>query len=208
MSLTKEEILDGLYNAGLITLGAVGVSMASQEILKDDLGVTRSSQRTLRLVAAVGGGSLLVKFLQKKEYVSAEPFKATQIKKMASVVPSGLFNAVAFAGAGYVFHKLDKKGYEDEMKRHKEKWYEKTVEIKNKVSLLRQRLNDANKDLDDTNEALHNLRMAMDENVGPEPTLNDYYEPSNDMKMYTNVVVGVAGIGSGSFSKQNVIVIS
>ena len=49
----------------------------------------------------------------------------------------GLFNAIAFAGAGYVFHKLDKSGYEKEMKRHdeameklsaeKEKWYEKTV---------------------------------------------------------------------------------
>ena len=62
---------------------------------------------------------------------------------MASVVAGGLFNAVAFAGAGYVFHKLDKKGYEDEMKRHnlameqlttaKEKWYEKTVEKKNKT---------------------------------------------------------------------------
>ena len=54
---------------------------------------------------------------------------------MASVVGGGLFNAVAFAGAGYVFHKLDKKGNEDEMKRHnlaveqlqaaREKWYEK-----------------------------------------------------------------------------------
>ena len=77
MSLTKEEILNGLYNAGLITLKAVGVSMASQKILKDDLGVTRSSQRILRLAAAVGGGSLLVKFLQKKEYVPAESFKAS-----------------------------------------------------------------------------------------------------------------------------------
>ena len=85
---------------------------------------------------------------------------------MASVVAGGLFNAVAFAGAGYVFHKLDKKGYEDEMKRHnlameqltaaKEKWYEKTVEKKNKVALLHQQLVDANKDLDATNEALHN----------------------------------------------------
>ena len=71
------------------------------------------------------------------------------------------------------FHKLDKKGYEDEMKRHnlameqltaaKEKWYEKTVEKKNKIALLQQKLLDANKDLDDTNEALHNLRTVMDE---------------------------------------------
>ena len=62
---------------------------------------------------------------------------------MASVVAGGLFNATAFAGAGYVFHKLDKNGYEKEMKRHeameklskkKEKWYEKTVEKKNKIA--------------------------------------------------------------------------
>ena len=131
---------------------------------------------------------------------------------MASVIARGLFNAVAFAGAGFALHKLDKKGYEDEMKRHnlaveqlqaaKEKWYEKTVDKKNKIELLRQRLNDANKDLDDTNEALHNLRTAMDENVGPEPTLNDYYEPSDDMKMYTNVIVGVTGSVAGVLASK------
>ena len=131
---------------------------------------------------------------------------------MASVVAGGLFNAVAFAGASYVFHKLDKKSYEDEIKRHnlameqltaaKEKWYEKTVEKKNKIALLRQKLLDANKDLDDTNEALHNLRTAMDENVGPEPTLNDYYEPSDDMKMYTSIVVGVTGSVAGVLASK------
>ena len=131
---------------------------------------------------------------------------------MASVVAGGLFNAVAFAGAGYVFYKLDKKGYEDEMKRHnlameqltaaKEKWYEKTVDKKNKIALLRQRLNDGKKDLDDTNEALHNLRTAMDENVGPEPTLDDYYEPSDEMKMYTNVVVGVTRSVAGVLASK------
>ena len=77
MSLTKEEVLNGLYNSGLITLGAVGVSMASQKILKDDLGVTRSAQRVLRLAVAVGGGSVLVKFLQKKKYVPAEQFQSS-----------------------------------------------------------------------------------------------------------------------------------
>ena len=34
---------------------------------------------------------------------------------MASVVAGGLFNAIAFAGAGYVFHNLDKSGYEAEV---------------------------------------------------------------------------------------------
>ena len=89
---------------------------------------------------------------------------------MASVVAGGLFNTIAFAEAGYVFHKLDKSGYEAEMERHnrameklnedKEKWYERKVEEKNKVALLRQRLLDPNKDLDDVNEALHNLRTG------------------------------------------------
>ena len=125
---------------------------------------------------------------------------------MASVVAGGLFNAVAFAGAGYVFNKLDKKGYKDEMQRHnlaveqlqaaKEKWYEKTVEKKNKIALL-QKLLDANKDLDETNKALHNLRTALDKDIGSEPTLNDYYKPSDEMKMYTNVVTGVVGSVAG-----------
>ena len=129
---------------------------------------------------------------------------------MASVVAGGLFNAIAFAGAGYVFHKLDKNGYEKEMKRHneameklsreKEKWYEKTVEKKNKIALLRQKLLDADKDLDRGNEALHQLRMVMDEIEkleDEEPTINDYYEPSDEMKMYMNVVTGVVGSVSG-----------
>ena len=129
---------------------------------------------------------------------------------MAGVVARGLFNAIAFAGAGYVFHKLDKNGYEKEMKRHdeameklsaeKEKWYEKTIEKKNKIALLRQKLSDANKHLDDTNEALHNLRLAMEDlndHEQIEPKLNDCYEPSDEMKMYMNVVTGVIGSVSG-----------
>ena len=69
---------------------------------------------------------------------------------------------------------------------------------KNKVALLRQQLVDANKDLDATNEALHKLRTAMDEDTGPEPTINDYYGPSDEMKTYKNVVVGVTGSFAGA----------
>ena len=56
-SLTKEKTLNGLYNAGLITLGAVGVSMAIQKLLKlswsntfDTEGSSISSSRWRRIV--------------------------------------------------------------------------------------------------------------------------------------------------------------
>ena len=129
---------------------------------------------------------------------------------MAGVVAGGLFNAIAFAGAGYVFHKLDKTGYEKEMKRHdeamekltrdREAWYEKTVEKKNKVALLRQEVEDADKDFRDTNEALRKLRLAREdlaEHEDTESKVGHYYEPSDEMKMYMNVVTGVVGSVSG-----------
>ena len=86
----------------------------------------------------------------------------------------------------------------EKLSKEKEKWYERTVEKKNKIALLRQRLSDADKDLNETNEALHNLRTAMEElDEDEEPSLNDYYEPSDEMKMYMNVVTGVIGSVSG-----------
>ena len=86
----------------------------------------------------------------------------------------------------------------EKLSEEKEKWYEKTVEKKNKIALLRQKLLDANKDLDRGNEALHNLRTAMEElKEYKEPTINDYYKPSDEMKMYMNVVTGVVGSVSG-----------
>ena len=77
MSLSKNEVMNELYSAGLITLGAVATSMVSKKLAKDDLGVTNSTQRILKLAAAVGGGALLVKFLQKKDDVPNEPFKSS-----------------------------------------------------------------------------------------------------------------------------------
>ena len=75
MSLTKEELINEVYNAGLITLGAVGVAVARKKLLRDDLRVPTTAQRIFKLVAAVGGGALLVKFDQKKDLVPKEPFK-------------------------------------------------------------------------------------------------------------------------------------
>ena len=113
---------------------------------------------------------------------------------MASVALSGMFNALAFAGAGFLFKSLDKNGYEDEMKRHnlamekltlaKKKWYEEQVENKNKIDLLRQQLSDANADVNKTNKALDNLQKITYENktFTREPHVSDFYKPSNEME--------------------------
>ena len=90
----------------------------------------------------------------------------------------------------------------EQLKAAQDEWYKKSVEKKNKVALLRQQLQDANKDLDATNEALHRLRTAMDEDIGSKPTINDYYEPSDEMKTYTNVAVGVTGSVAGALATK------
>ena len=132
-------------------------------------------------------------------------------------VIGGLFNAVAFAGAGFLFSKLNHTGYEKEIKRHneameklardKEEWYEKQVKRKEEIERLRQQLSDANADKNRTNAALKNLAEVISrekslekeysEAVGNEPKLEDYYKPSNEMKDYQNVGFFLVGISGG-----------
>ena len=128
---------------------------------------------------------------------------------MASVAAVGVFNALAFAGAGYLFKMIDKNGYEKEIKRHnlameelskaKEKWYENQVEKKNKIQEMRQELSDANADINATNKALENLQKITykGKTFTREPQTYDYYEPPDEMKDYLHLAVGVAGLVGG-----------
>ena len=82
--------------------------------------------------------------------------------------------------------------------KEKDEWYEKTVEKKNRVALLRQEVEDANKDFRDTNEALRKLRLAkedLENHEDIEPKLENYYEPSDEMKMYNERRYWRRGIG-------------
>ena len=124
---------------------------------------------------------------------------------MTIVVAGGIFNAVAFAGAGFLFSKLNKEGYKDEMKRHneamekltkaKEEWYEREVARKDRMAQLRLELDDANKDFEETNRALKTLEQAI--KVDREPTIHNFYQPSDEMKKYQDLTMGIAGITSG-----------
>ena len=130
---------------------------------------------------------------------------------MASMVVGGLFNAFAFAGAGYLFNKLNHNGYKDEIKRHnlalehlskaKQEWYEEEVSRKNRVEEKRHQLVEANKDINVTNASLRALdhlnRIMKKRSLEREPTLNDYYKPSEEMEAYKILTMAAVGLGGG-----------
>ena len=73
--MDKNLVMNTAYNAGLITLGAVGTSMASKKLFRYDTGVSSTTQGIMKLALAVGGGALVVKYMQKAGYVPEEPWK-------------------------------------------------------------------------------------------------------------------------------------
>ena len=75
MSISKEDLMNEAYDAGLITLGAVGVGFASKKILKDGLGVPLTPMSIAKLAVAIAGGSILVQYLQKKDLLPNDPVK-------------------------------------------------------------------------------------------------------------------------------------
>ncbi|CAB3979212.1 Hypothetical predicted protein [Paramuricea clavata] len=114
----RKDLMNEAYDAGILTLGAVAVSVVSKKFAGDSLGDTSNPKRIMKLAMAVGVGALGVHYLQTKKIVPDE---------IHSIKP-----------------KLNHGGYEDEMKRHnkaleklakaKEKWYERQVEKKTQNS--------------------------------------------------------------------------
>ena len=128
---------------------------------------------------------------------------------MTSVVAGGIFNAVAFAGAGFLFSKLNHNGYEDEMKRHntalenlakaKQAWTEREIARKNKIKRLRLEQEDADKDFEKANRALRFLqKVKKASSIDTQPTIHDFYEPWNEMKKYQDITIGVVGLVTGA----------
>jgi hypothetical protein len=125
---------------------------------------------------------------------------------MATAAAGGLFNAFAFAGAGYLFKMFDKNGYAEEAKRHnlamenltaeREKYLEEVTDRRNRLAQLKVELNEANRDIGDTNKALELVRRinelrrkAMPRN----PKASDHYKPSSEMEEYMALFGLIAG---------------
>lgn len=75
--IDRKEVMNELYDALLVTPGAVVVSMVSKKALREPLGTPETVKGTVKLAAAVGAGTLLVKWLQSKKWIPTDPFKST-----------------------------------------------------------------------------------------------------------------------------------
>ena len=113
-----------------------------------------------------------------------------------------------FAGAGFLFSKLNHSRYKVEIKRHnlaleqlsvaKQKWYEKEVARKNTIEAKRHQLVEANMDLKTTNRALQELSHYKEvSELRSKPNINDYYTPSKEMEGYQTLTMAAVGLGSG-----------
>ncbi len=91
------------------------------------------------------------------------------------MVAGGLFNAVAFAGAGYLFQKFNKDGYGEEVRRHdlaleklekaRQEWNQKDIERREKMVALRQEKKEADADFEKINKSLRDYEKSDDVGV-------------------------------------------
>ena len=66
-----------LYDAAVLTVGAVGVSFASRKLTKDTLGVPMTLGGSAKLALAFGLSAIGVKMLKDKSVLPDNPFKTS-----------------------------------------------------------------------------------------------------------------------------------
>ncbi len=134
------------------------------------------------------------------------------------MIAGGLFNAVAFAGAGYLFQKFNKDGYDEETRRHnlaleklekaRQEWNQKDIERQEKMAALRREKENANEDFKNINKALRDYEKATlifdGKKFTRQPHIWDFYEPSSEMKEYMTLAIGTVGL-VGGWTGQKII---
>ena len=83
----------------------------------------------------------------------------------------------------------------EELTKTKEAWYEREGKRKDRIAELRLEPNDASNDFKETNRALKLLENAS--MVDTQPTIHNYYEPSDKLKKYQDVTMGAVGLATG-----------
>ena len=72
---TAKEYGEQLYDAAVLTVGAVAVSYASRKLTKDTLSVPMTLGGSAKLALAFGLSAIGVKVLKDKKYLPDNPFK-------------------------------------------------------------------------------------------------------------------------------------
>ena len=75
--------MNQVFDAGLTTLGAVGISMVSKKAMGDPprrrpsnpWSVPSTGIRILKMRAAIASGTMLIQYLQKQKLIPDDPFK-------------------------------------------------------------------------------------------------------------------------------------
>ena len=74
---TAKEYGEQLYDAAVLTAGAVAVSYASRKLTKDTLGVPMTFNGAAKLTLAFGLSAIGVKILKDKKILPDNPFKTS-----------------------------------------------------------------------------------------------------------------------------------
>ena len=73
----KKEYLNELYDASLITVGVVVLSLASKKLLGEKLTDATSMKDIAKLAVGVSVSSVMVKYAQDKKWIPTDPFKSS-----------------------------------------------------------------------------------------------------------------------------------
>jgi hypothetical protein len=73
---TEGKMANEVYDAVLLTAGAVGVSMVSKKVLKEPLGTPENVKGFVKLAVSVSLSSLLVSYFKGKKFFPDDPFKS------------------------------------------------------------------------------------------------------------------------------------
>ena len=118
-----------------------------------------------------------------------------------------MVNALAFSGSNYLFSLLRSSGLEEERKRHDEaveklqaaqaKWSQKRTERLDWINEELRRQNHAIHTFHDVDAAIreYNLVTGQTTALEPEPTLSDFYVPSDDQKE-REIIFVLLGLGA------------
>jgi hypothetical protein len=73
---TQKEVMKEVYDAAILTAGAIAISLASKQLAKDNLGIQTKVLGASKLVLAFGLSAVGIKMLEDKKLLPANPFKS------------------------------------------------------------------------------------------------------------------------------------